>query len=89
MAHQVKWSKHLLQEFCENALLSDDEVYIMESRTRGVPVSVQAAHLCCSEATVHRMISKIKKKYDLVQRECPDRFPKRKKSAKETWMDEN
>lgn len=89
MAYKVMWSKQLLQEFCECALLSDDEVYIMESRTRGVPVSVQAAHLCCSEPTVHRMISKIKKKYDFVQKEHPDKFPKRKKSAKETWMDEH
>lgn len=89
MAHQVKWTKRLLADFYENALLNENEIYIMESRIKGTPVSLQAEHLCCSEATVHRMIAKIKKKYDYVQKEHPDKFPIRRKSAKETWMDNN
>lgn len=86
---QVKWTKNLLNDLYEYALLNEDEQYIMESRIKGVPVSMQAVHLCCSESTVHRMIAKIKKKYDAVQKEHPDKFSPRKKSAKETWMDEN
>lgn len=89
MAHEVKWTKKLLDDLYEHAMLNDNERYIMESRIKGVPVSIQADHLCCSEATVHRMISRIKKKYDAVQAEYPEKFPKRKKSAKETWLDNN
>lgn len=89
MAKQVKWTKQVFQDFCDYALLNDDEIYIMESRIKGVPVSMQASHLCCSESTVHRMIKTLKMKYDLVQSENPDKFPVRKKSEKETWMDNN
>lgn len=89
MSNQVKWSKQVLTDFCNLALLNEDEIYIMESRVKGTPVSLQADHLCCSESTVHRMIAKLKKKYDVVQKEFPDKFPKRRKSAKETWMDNN
>lgn len=89
MSHQVKWSKQVLTDFCTLALLNEEEIYIMESRIKGTPVSLQADHLCCSESTVHRMIAKLKKKYDVVQKEFPNKFPIRRKSAKETWMDNN
>lgn len=86
---QVEWTKKLTEDFIDMAMLSDDEAYIMRSRVKNVPVSIQADTLSCSEATVHRMIAKIKRKYDIVQRENPEHFPPRKKSAKEKWMDEN
>lgn len=89
MAKQVKWTKQVFLDFCDYALLNDDEIYIMETRIKGVPVSIQASHLCVSESTVHRMIAKLKIKYDAVQKEYPDKFPIRKKSIKETWMDNN
>ena len=89
MAHQVKWTKRLLEDFYDLALLNDDEKYLMESRIKGVPVSLQAVHLCCSDATVHRMIAKIKIKYDNVQKEHPDKFPPRRTSKEEKWMDSN
>lgn len=86
---QVRWTKKLTEDFIELAMLSDDEAYIIRSRVKNTPVSIQAAELSCSESTVHRMIAKLKKKYDVIQKEYPDKFPTRKKSAKETWMDEN
>lgn len=89
MSHQVKWTRDILNNLYKYAMLNESEQYLMESRIKGVPVSLQADHLCCSEATVHRMISRIKKKYDAVQIEHPDMFPPRKASAKETWMDRN
>lgn len=85
----IIWTKQKTEDFIELAMLSDDEAYIMRTRVKGVPISVQASELHVSESTVHRMIAKIKKKYDHVQKEYPDRFPKRRYSAKETWMDEN
>lgn len=86
---QVRWTKQLTEDFIDLAMLSDDEAYIIRSRVKNTPVSIQASELSCSESTVHRMIAKLKKKYDLVQKENPDKFPPRRKSAKETWMDEH
>ena len=89
MAKQVKWTKQLTEDFIEMAMLSEDEAYIMRSRVRGESATQQAMHLQCSESTVHRAISRLKKKYDAVQQENPDKFPPRRKSAQETWMDNN
>ena len=87
MAHQIKWTKQLTEDFIDMAMLSDDEAYLMRSRVKGTSVTAQAIYLNCSESTVHRMIAKIKKKYDTVQKENPEKFPLRRKSAQETWMD--
>lgn len=87
MAKQVKWTKKVLEEFIELAMLSEDEIYIMQTRVKDVPISVQAQTLNVSESTIHRKIALLKKKYDAVQKEHPDIFPVRKESAKETWMD--
>lgn len=87
MSKQVVWTAKILYDFEELALLSDEECYIMESRCKNVPVTVQAMKLHKSESSVHKTIATLKKKYDAVQKEYPDRFPKRKKSATELWMD--
>lgn len=89
MSKEIKWTKHTLEKFCEYALLNEEEIYIMKSRIAGSPISEQAYHLNCSNSTVSRMISTLKKKYDVVQKEHPDIFPIRKYSSKETWMDEH
>ena len=87
MKSGVVWTKNLTEEFIELAMLSDDEAYLMRSRVKGTTVPAQAMYLSCSESTVHRMISKIKKKYDAVQKEHPNEFPIRRTSKKEEWMD--
>lgn len=84
---QVKWTEQILRKFEQRALLSEEECYIMESRIKGATVTQQALKLSKSESTIHRIIKELKIKYDLVQLEYPDEFPKRKKSAKETYMD--
>lgn len=84
---QVKWTEQILRKFEQRALLSEEECYIMESRIKGATVTQQALKLLKSESTIHRIIKELKIKYDLVQLEYPDEFPKRKKSAKETYMD--
>lgn len=89
MKDGIIWTKQLTEDFIEMAMLSDDEAYILRTRVKGMPVSIQATNLCCSESTVHRIISKTKKKYDAIQKEHPDKFPKRRASAQEAWMDNN
>lgn len=84
---QVIWTKKVLEDFIELAMLTEEEAFIMRSRVKGVTVTQQAMELNKSESSVHRMINQLKKKYDAVQAEHPDRFPPRKFSAKETYMD--
>lgn len=89
MAHQVLWTDKLTETFITRAALSEEEAFIMRTRARGYTVSYQAMQLKCSESTVHRMISKLKQKYDAVQKEDPETFPPRKMSDVEKFMDEN
>ncbi len=89
MGKQVIWTAFTLKNFEEMAMLDEVERFILETRCkgRGMPISEQARRLNMSEATVNRYIKKIKEKYDAVQRENPDLYPIRKKSAKEEYMD--
>ena len=89
MSHQILWTDKLTEEFIKCAALSDNEAYIIRTRARGYTVTQQAMYLGLSESTVHRMIAKLKTKYDAVQKEQPDLFPVRKVSKTEQFMDEN
>lgn len=89
MAHQVLWTDKLTEEFIKKGALSEEEAFIMRTRARGYTVSYQAMQLNCSEARVHKMIARLKKVYDAVQKEYPDEFPIRLTSKIEEFMDEN
>ncbi|MCQ2053390.1 MAG: hypothetical protein MJZ03_05605 [archaeon] len=86
MAHQVIWTKIIIETFIAEANLSKEEEMIIRTRAAGWPVSRQAMELNMSEATVHRMIKRLKHKYDEVQKHNVI-LPPRKKSAKELYMD--
>lgn len=86
MAKQVPWNKIILERFIELAMLDKDEEMIMRTRVAGWSVTKQAMELGMSESTVHRMIKRLKVKYDNVQKYDPI-LPPRKTSAEETWMD--
>lgn len=83
----VHWTKQLTEDFIDLAMLNEDESYILRSRVKNTPISIQADYLCCSPRTVDRMIKELKHKYDLVQKEYPDKFPVRRTSATEKWLD--
>lgn len=87
MSKQVPWTKDVLKNFEEMAMLNETECFIMENRVKGMTVTSMAFHLSCSESSVHRTISDLKKRYDIVQKEHPDMFPERKASKAETYMD--
>lgn len=87
MSHQVPWTKKLMEDFIEEGMLTDDEAFILRTRVKGWTVTKQAMELHKSESTVHKMIRKIKIKYDRVQKESPDRYPPRFRSAEELYMD--
>lgn len=87
MTKQVTWTKKIIEDFIEYAYLSEDEALIMRTRAQGWTVSKQAMELNKSESSVHKTIKSLKEKYDIVQKEHPDKFPKRRTSAKEEYMD--
>lgn len=88
MAQQVPWNETIYTEFCKAAMLSEIEREILRTRIMGYSITRQAELLCVSESTVNRIISKLKKKYDAVQKNS-DLLPERRSSAAETWMDSN
>lgn len=86
MAHQVPWNKLILETFIEEALLTKEEEWIMRTRVAGWTITQQADKLGMSKSSVDRLIRKLKKKYDNVERTNP-LLPPRKDSAKEIYMD--
>jgi len=89
MAHQVIWTDKLTEDFCRLAMLSEEESFIIKTRARGYTISYQAMQLNRSEAWVHKCVANLKKKYDNVQKEHPDKFPLRRISKTEDFMDAN
>ena len=89
MAHQVNWNKEVLEFFIEQALLNDFEEDIMRTRISGSTITEQASRNCCSKSKVEKTIANLKKRYDLLQKQYPDKLPPRKFSAKEVYMDNN
>lgn len=88
MAHQVAWTKLIVEEFIKEAMLSEDEEAIIRTRVKGYTILQQAEMLNMSPDNVSKIIARLKKKYDCVQKYDP-LLPPRKFSAIETYMDEN
>lgn len=88
MAHQVIWTKIILEEFIELANLDETEEMIMRTRAAGWTRTEQSMKLCLSLATVDRAIKRLKAKYDQVQ-PYSVLLPPRKESAEELYMDNN
>lgn len=86
MAHQVPWSKVIVETFISEAMLTKDEEMILRTRVAGWTRVQQSMELGMSLSTVDRIINRLKKKYDQVQRFNP-LLPPRKNSAEEIYMD--
>ena len=86
MVHQVPWNKIIVETFIEEVMLTKDEEWILRTRAAGWSRTKQAVELNMSIANVDKIISKLKKKYDNVQKYNP-LLPPRKPSDQETWMD--
>lgn len=86
MAHQVPWNKIIVETFIKEAMLTEDEEWVLRTRVAGWSRTKQAIELGMSVATVDKIIARLKSKYDNVQKYEP-LLPPRKSSDKETWMD--
>lgn len=69
-------------------MLSKEEEYIIRTRAKGFTITEQADKLGMSIDNVNKIIARLKKKYDEVQKYDP-LLPPRKSSAKEIYMDNN
>lgn len=86
MAHQVLWTKLIVETFVDEACLSKTEERVLRMRASGYTNTEIADTLCLSLSTVNRYIKVLKRKYDAVQKSTP-LLPPRRFSAEETYMD--
>lgn len=68
MAHQVPWNSRILEEFIQEACLSDLEESIIRSRAAGRTRIQQSQEFNISISTLDKIIKRLKIKYDLVQK---------------------
>lgn len=76
MTKQVLWTRAIADEFIKQAMLSDDEILILETRIKGYTRVQQSMKLGVSVSTVDKIIKRLKAKYDNVQKSNPI-LPKR------------
>lgn len=88
MSKQVPWNKLILERFIELASLTKDEEIIMRTRVAGWTRVEQSMKLGMSLSSIDRIISRLKVKYDRVQKYDP-LLPPRRFSVQETYMDEH
>ena len=88
MAHQVPWSKIIVEEFVSLACLTPIEEQILRTRISGMTRVQQTQLFNISLSTLDRHIFSLKRKYDQVERYSP-LLPPRKMSACELYLDEN
>lgn len=86
MTKQVPWGKVILETFIDEAALTKEEEMVIRTRVAGWTITRQAMELGMSEATVNRIIARLKKKYDAAQKYSAI-LPPRKESAQELYMD--
>ena len=90
MSNDVPWNKKLYEKFMAEAILTDQQKIIMETRvTKGWTRTKQCQELHISMSTLDREIKKLKEMYDEIQKQFPKELPKRKKSKYEDYLDEN
>lgn len=86
---QVPWTKTMLEDFIQEALLTEDEAFLMRTRVSGWSQIRQSMEMNISTTKVSSLIKSCKEKYDRVAEQFPDRFPPRKLSKAEEAMDAN
>jgi len=74
----ITLTKRIVEIFIEEAMLSDDEIKVLEMRAKQVPVARQAQIMNMSESSINRITKRLKEKYDIVQKYNPE-LPSREK----------
>ena len=89
MSHQVIWTRRVFEFFSDAAKLTKLEREVLETRISGMTRVQQSLYFSLSISTIDKIIARLKRLYDEVQREYPDELKPRRTSACETYMDEN
>lgn len=84
MSKQVEWNKIVLEEFIAIGGLTKTEEQIMRTRVAGWTRVEQSMKFGMSIATIDRIISRCKKKYDYCQQYSP-LLPPRKRGIKDLY----
>lgn len=61
---KVPWNRVILDEFCSLALLTPLEENIIRTRAAGWSQAKQCHKFCVSQATITRIVRKLKKEYE-------------------------
>lgn len=78
MTNEVIWTKIVLERFIELANLTQDEEMVIRTRVAGWSRVKQAMELNLSISSIDRIISRLKRKYDEVQKYDPILPPRQK-----------
>ena len=89
MSHQVVWTKRVETFFADAANLTDTERAVLRCRVCGMTRTATALYLSMSVSTVDRIVARLKRVYDVVQKEYPEELRPRKTCAEEAYMDAN
>lgn len=71
MTNEVVWTKIILERFIELANLTQDEEIVIRTRVAGWSRVKQAMELNLSVSSIDRIINRLKRKYDEVQKFDP------------------
>ncbi len=83
---EVPWNKVIVEEFVALAMLTKEEEMILRTRVAGWTITKQAMEFGMSPSTVSRIVARLKKKYDAVQKYSV-LLPPRKASEVEDYLD--
>ena len=89
MSHEVVWTERVEKFFAEKGNLTEHERKILHLRVMGLTRTQIKFYLDDGTEvwTIDRIVKKLKKRYDVVQKEYPDILPVRKECEQEAYMD--
>lgn len=80
----IIWTDVIFNEFIKKAMLSDEEIAVLETSIRGWSRVKQSLELNMSLSKIQRIKRRCEAKYDVAQKES-DILPKRKRSKSDRF----
>ena len=80
----IIWTKAIFDEFVKRAMLSDEEIAVIETSIRGWSRVKQSLELNMSLSKIQRIKRRCEIKYDVAQKES-DILPERKRSKSDLF----
>lgn len=80
----IIWTKAIFDEFVKRAMLSDEEIAVIETSIRGWSRVKQSLELNMSLSKIQRIKRRCEAKYDVAQKES-DILPERKRSKSDLF----